>query len=47
MKLLFMRHGESKSQAKLVQNSDPDILNQFIEQKTKFQEQWFKHEIIR
>lgn len=27
MKLLFMRHGESKSQAQLVQNSDPDILN--------------------
>ena len=23
------------------------ITNQFIEQKTKFQEQWFKHEIIR
>ena len=23
------------------------VTNQFIEQKTKFQEQWFKHEIIR
>ena len=23
------------------------ITNQFIERKTKFQEQWFKHEIIR
>lgn len=27
MKLLFMRHGESKSQVKLVLNSDPDNLN--------------------
>ena len=31
MKILFMRHGESKSQAKLVQNTDPDSWNGLTE----------------
>lgn len=31
MKVLFMRHGESKSQAKLVQNTDPDSWNGLTE----------------
>ena len=32
MKVLFMRHGESKSQAKLVKNTDPDSWNTLTEQ---------------